>query len=280
MSRWTVDAPTKLDFDGVVALRVRVVSGSVAVLSSDERPCLDVESVTGQPLLVSHEAGILTVTHPDLSWEGLLRWLRPNGHAAAITVTVPKGCPTQLGVVSASAFVAGIGARTSVKSVSGNITLDGVTGTVAADTVSGAVEAQGVGGRVGFKSVSGDLTLADGSLERLEAKTVSGRVTADVALTCGGAMRVATVSGAVMIRLPADTSTRVNLRSATGRLQSEFSDLAGRSSPGANTLAGTLGTGSGQVSVTTMSGQVTLLERNQPEVPPGEGRANTEENGR
>ncbi len=56
MPRWTIDAPTTLDFDGVAALRVRIISGSVAVLSTDERPCLDVASLDGQPLLVSHEA--------------------------------------------------------------------------------------------------------------------------------------------------------------------------------------------------------------------------------
>jgi hypothetical protein len=263
MTRWTIDAPTTLDFDGIAALRVRVISGSVAVLSTEERPCLDIASVSGQPLLVSHEAGVLTVSYEDLTWEGLLGWLRPQRHSAAITITVPKGCPTQLGVVGASAIVSGISAKTSVKSVSGNITLDGVTGTVDAKTVSGDVEAQGIDGRIGFNSVSGDLTLADGTLHHLEAKTVSGRITADIDLDHDGGLRVATVSGSVAIRLPAETSTQVDLRSTTGRVLSEFSGLHSSHSPGANALTGTLGAGdgAGRLSVTTMSGQVTLLQR-------------------
>ncbi len=263
MTRWTIDAPTTLDFDGIAALRVRVISGSVAVLSTDERPCLDIANVSGQPLLVSHEAGVLTVSYEDLTWEGILGWLRPQRHSAAITITVPKGCPTQLGVVGASAIVSGISAKTSVKSVSGNITLDGVTGTVDAKTVSGDVEAQGIDGRIGFNSVSGDLTVADGTVHHLEAKTVSGRITADIDLDHGGGLRVATVSGAVAIRLPAETSTRVDLRSTTGRVLSEFSGLHSSHGPGANALTGTLGAGdyAGRLSVTTMSGQVTLLQR-------------------
>jgi hypothetical protein len=264
MARWTVDAPQTMDFDDVVALRVRLISGTVAVLSTGERPCLDIGRLTGQPLLVSHEAGILTITYEDLSWDGLLGWLRPAHHEAAITVTVPKDCPTQVGVVNASAVVAGISARTSLKSVSGRITLDGVTGAVDADTVSGDVEAQGLDGRVGFKSVSGDLTVADGSVERLEAKTVSGRVTADIDLASGGAVRVATLSGDVTIRLPASASTEVDLRSTTGRVQSDFGGLQATRSPGARSLTGALGSGSGRVSVTTMSGQVTLLEGSEP----------------
>src|SRR5499427_2975874 len=225
MQQWTVDSPTTLDFDGVAALRVRVVSGSVAVLSTDDKPRLDVAGLAGQPLLVKHEAGILTITYPDLTWDGMLGWLRPQPHTAAITVMVPPECPTQLGVVSASAIISGINATTSVKSVSGKITLDGVTGAVDATTLSGDMEAQGVDGQVGFKSVSGDLTVADGAVEKLEAKTVSGRVTADIDLG-DGAIRVSTVSGAVAIRLPSEVSTRVELRSTTGRVQSEFGGLS------------------------------------------------------
>jgi Putative adhesin len=273
MPHWTVDAPTTLDFDGVAALRVRVISGSVAVLSTTDRPRLDVADLSGQPLLVKHEAGILTVTYPDLTWDGLLGWLRPQPHSATITVMVPRECPTQLGVVSASAVVSGISATTSVKSVSGKITLDGVTGPVDARTVSGDVEAQGLDGRVGFNSVSGDLTVADGAVEKLEAKTVSGRVTADIDLDDGGALRVATVSGGVAIRLPAAASTRVELRSTTGRVQSEFGGLTTSRGPGASSLTGTLGSGAGRLQVTTVSGQVTLLERNHREAPPAEGRA-------
>jgi hypothetical protein len=221
---------------------------------------------------VSHSDGVLTVSYEDLSWDGLLGWLRPDKTSAAITVTVPKDCPVQLGVVTASAIVSGISADTSVRSVSGAITLDGVTGAVDARTVSGDIEAQGLGGTIGFNSVSGDLTLADGSVDRLDAKTVSGRVTADVELDQDAALRVATVSGPVAIRLPAGTSARVDLRSATGRVLSEFPGLRHSQKPGGSTLSGDLGPdgrgaagpgGPGVVRISTMSGQVTLLQRDQ-----------------
>ena len=276
MPHWTVDAPTTLDFDGVAALRVRVISGSVAVLSTDDRPRLDVAGLTGQPLLVRHEAGILTVTYPDLTWDGLLGWLRPQQHSASITIMVPKDCPTQLGVVNAAAVVSGVCAATSIKSVSGKITLDGMTGAVDASTLSGDVEAQGLDGRVGFNSVSGDLTVADAVIERLDAKTVSGRVTADIDLGKSGTLRVATVSGEVAIRLPAEASTVVDLRSTTGRVQSDFDGLASSHTPGARAVTGTLGSGDARLSVTTMSGQVTLLERNHLKTPPDTGHAGTE----
>ena len=276
MPRWTVDAPATYDFDRVDTLRVRAIGGSVAVLSTGDRACLDIAGVTGRPLVVSHDDGVLTVSYEDLSWDGLLGWLRPDQTSAAITITVPKDCPVQLGVVTASAIVSGISADTSVKSVSGSITLDGVTGAVDARTVSGDIEAQGLGGTIGFNSVSGDLTLADGSVDRLDAKTVSGRVTADVELDRDAALRVATVSGPVAIRLPAGTSARVDLRSATGRVLSEFPGLRQSQKSGASKLSGDLGPddrgtagpgGPGMVRISTMSGQVTLLQRGQPGPP-------------
>jgi hypothetical protein len=268
MPRWTIDSPTTLDFDGVAALRVRVISGSVAVLATADKPCLDVARVQGRPLCVTHEAGILTVSYEDLTWDGLLGWLRPQRHSAAITITVPRECPTQLGVVTASAIVSGIAAKTSIKSVSGDITLDGVTGSVDANTLSGDLEAQAIDGSLKFHSVSGDLTLAGGSVGLVDANTVSGRITADIDLEDAGDMHVATVSGEVAVRLPSQTDARIDLRSTTGKVQSGFDGLNCSRSPGSNAVTGTLGAGTGRLSVSTMSGHVTLLERNQRGAPP------------
>jgi hypothetical protein len=258
---WTIEAPTSLEFDDVTSLRVRLIAGSVAVLATDGAPSLDVTSIEGDPLTVTYEGGVLTIAHENLSWEGLLKWLRPQRHSATVTVTVPRKCRTQVGVVSATAVMSGTGARTSVKSVSGGITLDGVTGDVDANTVSGALEAQGINGRLNFRTVSGDLTLADGWLERLDANVVSGDVTADVDLDPLGGMQVTTVSGEVTLRLPAEADARVNLHSMSGDVRSEFAELRGTSAPASRSVSGSLGAGSGHVSVNTMSGRVMLLRR-------------------
>jgi hypothetical protein len=261
MAQWTIQAPMSLDFDDVTGLRVRLIAGSVAVLATDGKPSLDVSNVTGDPLNVTYEDGMLTISHENLTWEGLLKWLRPQRHSASVTVTVPRQCQTQVGVVSASAVMSGIRAKASVKSVSGGITLDGVTGDVDANTVSGALEAQGINGKLNFNTVSGDLTLAEGWLERLDANGVSGDVTADIDLDPLGGMHVTTVSGEVTLRLPAEADAQVNLHSLSGDVRSEFAELRRSSAPASHSVSGSLGAGSGQVSVTTMSGRVILLRR-------------------
>ena len=270
MTQWTIEAPTSLDFDDVSGLRVRLIAGSVAVLATDGKPSLDVADISGEPLNVTYEDGLLTISHENLTWEGLLKWLRPHRHSATVTVTVPRKCQTQVGVVSAAAVMSGISARASVKSVSGGITLDGVAGDVDANTVSGALEAQGINGRLNFRTVSGDLTLADGWLERLDANVVSGDVTADIDLDPLGGMQVTTVSGEVTLRLPAEADAQVNLHSLSGDVRSEFPELKRASAPASHSVSGSLGAGSGHVSVTTMSGRVILLRRAGREQPDNE----------
>src|SRR5260370_39591026 len=93
-----------------------------------------------------YEDGVLTITHENLTWDGLLKWLRPQRPSAAVTVTVPRNCPVQVGVVSATAVLSAISARASVKSASGEITLDGLHRDVAPHTGAGALGGQGANG--------------------------------------------------------------------------------------------------------------------------------------
>ena len=96
---------------------------------------------------------------------------------------------------------------------------------------------------------------------RLKANTVSGQVTADVALSGSGSMNVSTLSGEVTLRLPADSDARVRLQSTSGAVRTEFDSLRTVKAPASHTVSGNVGAGTGHVSVTTMSGAVTLLRR-------------------
>jgi len=276
MTRWTVDAPTALGFDDVTELNVRLVAGTVAVLASDEQPSpgadgrsprasLAVTELSGRPIQVSHEDGVLTVAYESLTWDGLLGLLKPRKDSATVTVTVPAGCPVRLGVFSASAVVAGLRSGAAVRAMSGDITLDGVAGDITAETMSGEVAGCDLDGAVRFTSMSGGLTLAGGTVDALSVDTMSGPFTGDVALRGSGdgrdaaSVRVSTVSGEVTLRLPADSDANVHLHSTSGRVSTEFATLRTAKAPASHTVSGNVGAGTGHVSVTTMSGAVTLL---------------------
>jgi hypothetical protein len=261
MARWTVDEPMALDFDDVRSLNVRLVAGTVAVLASDDKPSVVVSELSGRPIVVSHEDGVLTVAYESLSWEGLLGFLKPRKDSVAITITVPADCPTQFGVLSATAVVSGLSAGASVRNLSGEITLDGVTGDVDAETMSGELAACDVDGSIRIKSMSGGVTVAGGLIDSLDASTMSGQVTADFALRGAGNVHVSTMSGDVTLRLPADSDARVHMHSTSGAVRTEFETLRTIKAPASRAVSGNVGAGAGHVSVTTMSGAITLLRR-------------------
>lgn len=260
MARWTISEPTALDFDGMVSLKVTLVAGSISVLATDERPSAQISEVAGPPLTVSHEAGILDIVQENLL-DGVLRWLRSQECRAEVVVKVPRGCPVRLNLITADAVIAGLEARASVKTASGDVTLDGVTGTIDLNTVTGEIEAQGVDGALTFTSVSGDLSLAGGTLERLSARTVSGRIAADITLTPTGRIQINTVSGEVALRLAESASAEVDLHSVTGRIDTSFNGLAGTERTAARAVIGTLGDGGGRVAAGSVSGDISLLDR-------------------
>lgn len=261
MASWTIDAPTRLDFEDVTALDVRLATGSVAVLATEDKPSLIISELTGRPLLVSDSDGTLTVSYESLNWESLFKFVKPRRDRAVVTITVPMSCPVQLGVLSASAVVSGMRSGASVRALSGDITLDGVTGETTAETMSGEVAVCDCDGTIRLKSMSGGLTLAGGRLDSLEADTMSGQVTADVALTPVGSVHVSTMTGDVTLRLPSDSDAQVRLKSASGAVHSDFSSLRTVKAPASHTVSGNVGAGTGHVSVTTISGSVALLRR-------------------
>ncbi len=278
-SRWIVDAPQRLDFDRIAELNVRLIAGTVAVLASDDAPSVVISELSGRPVQVDLDGGVLTVSYESLTWNGLFGMLEPRRDHVAVTITVPASCPSQVGVLSASAVISGLRSGVSVKSMSGDISLDGVTGDVHAETMSGEIAARDIDGAVRFTSMSGGLTLAGGVLSALDAKTMSGAVTADAALSGGGSVHVSTMSGAVTLRLPAASDARVHLLSTSGPVRTDFETLRTIKAPASRTVSGNVGAGTGHVSVTTMSGAVTLLRRaaadargDAPPFPPGPAR--------
>lgn len=263
MARWTVNEPTTIDFDGVVALKGNIVAGGVSILPTGERPALHVSEISGHPLEVSHEAGMLTLNQKRGGLDGVLEWLQNTRGHATIAITVPEECPVTLNLVTANAVITGLSSRVSVRTASGDVTLDGVTGTIDVTTATGTIEAQGVGGSMGFTSVSGDLALAGGVVDRLNAHSVSGRITTDVDLH--GDVSIRTVSGEVTVRLPESASAKVALTSVGGRIDAAFPDLRRQERAVVKTVTGTLGDGGATLNVDSVSGAIALLSRPEPE---------------
>lgn len=271
MARWTIDQPTTRVLDGIVALRVRVIGGHVNILPTDDPVTFEVSDIKGEPVLVTHEAGILTITYEDLTGGGLLDRLKPvqlSGYkdvgrrTASVDLRVPRDCPVEVTTLSAPIVAAGLAGRVQLRTASGDVTLDELSGDVEVSTVSGDLAARGLRGGLSFNSVGGQAAVAGGRLSSFAAKTASGKVLADVELASSAKVRLGSISGGVALRVPAETSADVDLRSATGALDSEFG-LERKALRGRSRLGGTIGNGPdpAAISTTTVSGAVSLLRR-------------------
>lgn len=266
MSEWSVAEPQKLTFDAPVkTLHVRVVNGTVNVVGTDEVSArLEVSEIEGPPLTVTQSDGTLSVAYDDLPWKGFLKWLDRKGwrRSAVVSLAVPAGTRVEVGVVGAGAVVSGIDGSTEVKGVTGDTTLVGLTGPVRADTVAGSVEAQGITGDLRFNSVSGDLTVFEGAGSSVRADSVSGSMIVD--LDPAGAptdIGLTSVSGEIAIRLPHPTDADVEANTASGAVSNAFEDLRVSGQWGAKRITGRLGSGSGKLKATTVSGSIAVLRR-------------------
>ncbi|OIJ67006.1 DUF4097 family beta strand repeat-containing protein [Streptomyces mangrovisoli] len=270
MSEWSVAEPRKLTFDDPVSeLHVRIVSGTVNVVGTDEGSArLEVSALEGPPLRVTQRGGTLTVAYDDLPWKGFLKWLDRKGwrRSAVVSLAVPAQTRVEVGVVGAAAVVSGIDGRAEVKGVTGDTTLVGLTGPVRAETVSGNVEAQALSGDLRFNSVSGDLTVVEGTGSSVKADSVSGSMIVD--LDPAGRptdISLTSVSGEIAIRLPHPADAQVEANTASGSVSNAFEDLRVSGRWGAKRITGRLGAGNGLLKATTVSGSIALLRR-----PPGE----------
>jgi hypothetical protein len=86
--------------------------------------------------------------------------------------------------------------------------------------------------------------------------TVSGAITCDLDNPAGGEINLGTTSGAITVRVRADSDLAVDLHTMSGRITSAFPDLPAN---GRKQVRGVVGTGLGQLRVKSTSGSIALL---------------------
>lgn len=252
-----------IDVEGVLSLKIGLVGGQVDVIAHDEPELrVEIRGVTVKDLRVELSAGRLEIDHPQLGWDNFLEVFRnfgSGGPRAEVSVAVPRDVPLTLGIVSASALVAGLGRPASVSTVSGDVLVDGHTGDLSVNAVSGDIQVRGLSGGLSAHTVSGDLTVS-GRLTKADVDTVSSTTFIDAegpvdVISLNG------VSGGATFRLDDDYPANYVLRSASGRL---IVDGVMRGSSGPTSYSGSAGELSGRfvdVKANTVAGDITVLRR-------------------
>lgn len=265
MEKWIIHpGETRvIDLDAVRELKIGLVGGQVDVIAHDETDTrIEVHGVTVKDLRIEVVDGRLEIDHPQLRWDNFLEVFRnfgAGGPKAEVSVAVPRTVALTLGVVSASALVAGLRTDVRLNTVSGDIMVDGLVGDVNLNAVSGDVQVRELDGSLSANSVSGDVA-ATGRITKASIDTVSGAMLVDSS-GATQAISLNSVSGTATIRLDRSLPANYVSRSVSGRVQI---DGQVRSGSGPTNYTGSTGALAGSfvdVRANTVSGEITVLRR-------------------
>jgi DUF4097 and DUF4098 domain-containing protein YvlB len=194
-----------------------------------------------------------------------------------LVVRVPVGARLEIDAVSADVDVAGVGGshadietvsgkvvykadaqRVSLKSVSGSIDGQGAGSDWTVGTVSGRISLPKANGEVDIESVSGAIEVDFGQAERLRAETVSGKIAARGVLLPAGSINMQSVSGAIELALQGSVDARINAKTFSGPISSDFGTAESSGFGGGKSLDTSVGAGSADIRLESFSGRITI----------------------
>ena len=137
-----------------------------------------------------------------------------------------------------------------VKIVNGQIDISGLAGNVTVSTVNGSVDARDLSGGCEFETANG----------KVDAEFTS--------LASGSDVRLKSVNGALMLRLPDNPDARIKASTTVGNISNDFGLESTRESDEhsvvriGDALSGTLGKGSASIEMHTVNGSIDILKSN------------------
>jgi len=204
-----------------------------------------------------------------------------SGGEAHLVVHVPAKSAVTASLVSADFKVTGILGDVKVQSVSGNVKGDAggnvrattVSGDVRltahaakmieVKTISGDIQLMGGGGEADVTTVSGSAIIELADVTRGRFKSVSGDMTAELALAPDGQIESESVSGDVSLKFAAAPAAEFDVQSFSGDIRNCFGPKPTEShyGPGSRLMFKN-GEGRARVRVNTKSGDVRLCAKN------------------
>jgi len=150
--------------------------------------------------------------------------------------------------------------RIRLKSVSGDIESYNTTGSSIYGSVSGSILVENGGEELKIESVSGDIEVIRTDFIRISGHSISGDVEIGGDMEQGGSIEFGNVSGSIRLRLAGDIDSSFDLETGSGSIRNRLSKDKPRVSKYVRDerLRFVIGEGSGEIILSTRSGDITL----------------------
>jgi DUF4097 and DUF4098 domain-containing protein YvlB len=114
--------------------------------------------------------------------------------------------------------------RLEIQSVSGEVEIVGSIARSSVETVSGDISLSGVQGEIEISTVSGDVSLIAEEVDRGRFESVSGDMKLDLAINDSGRLASESMSGNLVLRLPAAQQAGFVVQTYSGDIRSDFGE--------------------------------------------------------
>jgi DUF4097 and DUF4098 domain-containing protein YvlB len=116
--------------------------------------------------------------------------------------------------------------RLEIQTVSGEVEFEGSITRSSVETVSGDISLSGMHGEIEISTVSGDVSLIAKEVDRGRFESVSGDMNLDLAINDNGRLASESMSGDLVLRLPAAQQAGFEVQTYSGDIRSDFGDSA------------------------------------------------------
>jgi DUF4097 and DUF4098 domain-containing protein YvlB len=184
--------------------------------------------------------------------------IEAEGVSADITITGSKGDMIVVNTVSGDLEIEAEVNRIELASVSGDVEFEGRATRAMAESVSGDLTLVGLTGEVSASTVSGDLSLEAGELMRGRFESVSGEMTLSLSIAEGGRLTGDSMSGDIILRLPASQQADFVAQSYSGTINTDFGNVSSVSRGPGMMLNHREGESGAEVKLETFSGDISI----------------------
>ena len=183
---------------------------------------------------------------------------------ATLEIHIPADTKLKLKSVAVEIDVKNIRGEMEIKGVSGNISVSGRSQTIEIESISGKILIEDGADEIKVGSVGGAVSITGGVMTNVDVGSVSGDIRFDGDLNADGNLSIESFRGDVLILIPTDISTRFELSTFSGKLESDFAGMKIPKNKFLPLKKASFATGSGfgtEISIETFSGAIEVRKK-------------------